>query len=182
MTVADGRVQRGARNRDAIVDALLACYEDGILRPSVQEVAARAGVSARSVHNHFTDVEALRAEVAQRQWEKYAPLVGEVATIDELVSRRAMFFEAVTPVRRAALLSVHDSPTIARNLGRLDRALRQQLEAVFFEYDTEVIDAIELITSWDAWNRLRTAQACSVARARAIVERTIRSITEGNNQ
>ncbi len=76
---------------------MLACYEAGDLRPSVPEVAARAGVSARSVHNHFVDVEALRAEVSQRQWERYAPLVGEVSTIDELVANRVMFFEAVTP-------------------------------------------------------------------------------------
>ena len=64
MTVVDGRTRRGERNREAIIDALIACYDDGILRPSVQEVADRAGVSARSVHNHFVDVEALRAEVA----------------------------------------------------------------------------------------------------------------------
>jgi len=106
MTAVDGRVQRGTRNREAIVDALLACYEAGDLRPSVPEVAARAGVSIRSVHNHFTDVEALRAEVAERQWERYAPLVGKVSTSDELVASRVIFFEAVTPVRRAALLSV----------------------------------------------------------------------------
>src|ERR1700682_5146831 len=74
MTTVDGRVRRGARNREAIIDALLACYESGALRPSVPEVAAQAGVSVRSVHNHFADVEALRAEVAQRQWQRYAHL------------------------------------------------------------------------------------------------------------
>src|SRR5438105_869686 len=179
MTAIDGRVQRGTRNREAIIDALLACYEAGDLRPSVPAVAARAGVSVRSVHNHFEDVEALRAEVAQRQWERYAPLVGEVATINELVVNRVIFFEAVTPVRRAALLSVHDSPTIARNLARLDRLLRRQLDAVFPGADSDVLDALELLTSWDAWNRLRTAQGCSVARARRILERTIRTLTEG---
>ncbi len=179
MTAIDGRVQRGTRNREAIVDALLACYEAGDLRPSVPEVAARAGVSARSVHNHFADVEALRAEVSERQWERYAPLVGEVATISELVANRVIFFEAVTPVRRAALLSVHDSPTIARNLARLDRLLRRQLEVVFPDADAETLDALELATSWDAWNRLRTAQGCTVARARRVVERTIRTLTEG---
>src|SRR5436309_15938546 len=115
MVLADGRVQRGERNRAAIVDALLACYEAGRLRPSVQEVADRAGVSARSVHNHFEDVESLRAEVAQRQWDRYSPLIGEVTNIGELIAGRVMFFEAVTPVRRAALLSVHDSATIANN-------------------------------------------------------------------
>jgi len=51
MTTTDGRVTRGVRNREAIIDALLACYEEGALRPSVPEVATRAGVSTRSVHN-----------------------------------------------------------------------------------------------------------------------------------
>jgi AcrR family transcriptional regulator len=176
MVVLDGRVQRGARNREAIVDALLACYEAGQLRPSVTEVAARAGVSVRSVHNHFEDVESLRAEVAQRQWERYSPLIGEVRTVDELIAARVMFFEAVTPVRRAALLSVHDSPTIAKNLARLDRVLRQQLEAMFMEVDNDTLDALELLTSWDTWNRLRAAQGCSVSRARRVIERAVHAL------
>ncbi|MDQ1454719.1 MAG: TetR/AcrR family transcriptional regulator, regulator of autoinduction and epiphytic fitness [Actinomycetota bacterium] len=179
MTVADGRVGRGTRNREAIVDALLACYEAGALRPSVPEVAARAGVSARSVHNHFADVEALRAEVAQRQWQRFAPLIGSAATVDELVEQRATFYEAVTPVRRAALLSIHDSPAIARNLARLDRLLRRQLEATFPALTSDAHDALELVTSWDAWNRLRTAQGCSIARARRVVTDVVRNLTEG---
>src|SRR5205085_1971517 len=97
MTAIDGRVQRGTRNREAIIDALLACYEAGTLRPSLPEVAARAGVSVRSVHNHFADVEALRAEVAQRQWERHSPLIARASTIEELVDQRAAFYEAVTP-------------------------------------------------------------------------------------
>jgi AcrR family transcriptional regulator len=176
VTAVDGRVERGARNREKIVDALLECYEAGTLRPSVPEVAARAGVSVRSVHNHFVDVESLRAEVAERQWQRYAPLVGEVTTVDELVANRVVFYEAVTPVRRAALLSVHDSPTIARNLARLDRLLRRQLEALFMELDNDTLDAIDLATSWDAWNRLRGAQGCTIGRARRIIERTINTL------
>jgi len=173
---ADGRVQRGARNREAIADSLLACYEDGILRPSVPEVAARAGVSARSVHNHFADIEALRSEVTRRQWERYAPLIGSATTVDELVEQRARFYEAVTPVRRAALLSVHDSPTIARNLARLDRMLRRQLEATFPRADADLLDALDLVTSWDAWNRLRSAQGCAPARAQRVLVDPIRAI------
>ena len=131
VTVVDGRTRRGERNREAIIDALIACYDDGILRPSVQEVADRAGVSARSVHNHFVDVEALRAEVAQRQWERCSPLRGRARSrrcpfaerVEQLVEQRAALFEEVTPVRRAALLSVDESPTIAANLARLDRTL-----------------------------------------------------------
>ena len=180
MTVVDGRVTRGERNREAIIDALLACYESGTLRPSIPDVAARAGVSVRSVHNHFADVEALRAEVAQRQWDRHASRLGPVTSAEELVEQRAVFFEAVTPVRRAALLTVHDSPTIARNLARLDRVLRRQLERSFPGLDATTLDALDALTSWDAWNRLRTAQGCSVARARRVVVDAIRKLTEGN--
>src|SRR5260370_17593368 len=74
VTVVDGRVGRGSRNREAIIDALLACYEAGVLRPSVPDVAARAGVSVRSVHNHFADVEPFPPEAAQRQRQQFPPL------------------------------------------------------------------------------------------------------------
>jgi TetR/AcrR family transcriptional regulator, regulator of autoinduction and epiphytic fitness len=185
VTATDGRTRRGERNREAIIDALITCYDDGILRPSVQEVADRAGVSARSVHNHFADVEALRAEVAQRQWERCARFAGALdrsrpvsARIEELVARRAAIYEEVTPVRRAALLSVDRSPTIAANLSRLDRTLRRQIEHAF-DLDAEGLDAVDAVASWDTWNRLRRAQGCSVARARRVLTRTISSLIEG---
>jgi TetR/AcrR family transcriptional regulator of autoinduction and epiphytic fitness len=179
MTVADGRVERGARNREAIIDALLACYEAGDLRPSVPDVAARAGVSVRSVHNHFVDVEALRAEVARRQVERFASLVGSAATIEEFVEARAALYEAVTPVRRAALIAIHDSPAITENLTRAERWLRRQLEQTFPARSPDVLDALELVSSWDAWNRLRTAQGCDVERARAVVADLMHAVVEG---
>jgi AcrR family transcriptional regulator len=180
VTVADGRVQRGERNREAIIDALLACYEAGALRPSVPEVAAQAGVSVRSVHNHFADVEALRAELAERQWQRYSHLLGSATSLEELVDRRAAFYEAVTPVRRAALLTVHASPSITRNLARLDRIMRKELQATFPGLTGPALDAVELLTSWDAWNRLRTAQGCSPQEATSVVIEVVRSLTERN--
>ena len=183
----DGRVTRGQRNRQAIIDALLACYEAGSLRPSVEEVAARAGLSARSVHNHFADVEALRSEVAQRQWDRNLhrgiPAFAELnapARIDALIAYRADLYEAVTPVRRAALLTVHDSPAIASNLARLDRRLRRQLDAVFPDLDADTAEALDAALSWDTWDRLRTAQSCSTARAQQVLRRTVTALLEGS--
>ena len=37
-----------------------------------------------------------------------------------------------------------------------------------------------LTCKWDAWNRLRTAQGCSVARAKRVLTETIRTLTEGS--
>jgi len=185
VTVVDGRTRRGARNREAIIDALIACYEEGHLRPSVQQVAERAGVSARSVHNHFVDVEALRAEVAQRQWERFAgvavaidPTETVAERAEQLVAQRAEIFEGVTPVRRAALLTVPDSPTIAASLARLDRALRHQIERTFPGIGADALDAVDALTSWDAWNRLRGAQALSATRARRVLARAICALLE----
>jgi hypothetical protein len=76
-------------------------------------------------------------------------------------------------------LSVHDSPSIARGLARLDRTLRAQIEALYPTVENDVLDALDLATSWDAWNRLRGAQDCSVARARRVIERTVFNIIEG---
>jgi TetR/AcrR family transcriptional regulator of autoinduction and epiphytic fitness len=186
VTQVDGRTRRGERNREAIIDALIACYHDGSLRPSVQEVADRAGVSARSVHNHFVDVEALRAEVAQRQWvrcARFAVMLDRELPVPErvaqLVELRSALYEEVTPVRRAALLQLDESPTIAANLAHLDRALRHQVERAF-DIEPDVLDALDALASWDAWNRLRRAQGCSIARARRILTRTIRTLIEGD--
>jgi TetR/AcrR family transcriptional regulator, regulator of autoinduction and epiphytic fitness len=186
--VVDGRVTRGLRNREAIVEALLACYQAGSLRPSVDEVAARAGVSARSVHNHFEDVETLRAEVARRQWDHFfrdvlaQPVDGTRATrVAALVDGRATVYEAVTPVRRAALLHAHDSPTIAANLQRLDRRLRRQLAAAFPTLDGDVLEALDAALSWDTWNRLRTAQGCAPVRARRVLTDMVTRLLEGSD-
>src|SRR4029450_8701570 len=70
----DGRLARGERARAAIVDALLVLIESGELRPSAARIAQRAGVSLRSVFQHFSDVESLFAAAASRQTERLSPL------------------------------------------------------------------------------------------------------------
>jgi len=183
VTIVDGRTQRSARNREAIIDALIGCYEDGILRPSVQQVAERAGVSARSVHNHFVDVEALQAEVAQRQWDRMTPHVVPIDTsatvlarVEVLVGQRATIYESITPVRRAALVLLPDSPVIASRLARADRFMRRQVERAFPGAAPDAIDAVDALASWDVWNRMRTTQGLSVPRAQRVLVRAISAV------
>ena len=181
MATIDGRVERGNRSREAIIEALLGLYEDGNLRPSIPEVAARAGVSVRSVHNHFADVESLRNDAGQRQMQRLAHLwMRETTTLEQLVLHRSELYEAITPVRRAALLQIHESPALVKLLANGDRMARQQLQELFPGVDGDTLTALELLTSWDSWNRLRTVQGCSVARARRVFELTIRKLIEGD--
>ena len=66
----DGRTARARRTREAIVDATLALLDAGNLRPSADEIAERAGVSPRSIFQHFGDRETLQRAVGARQTER----------------------------------------------------------------------------------------------------------------
>jgi AcrR family transcriptional regulator len=192
-TATDGRVLRGARNREAIVDALLSLYRAGELAPTTQQVAAAANVAPRSVYHHFADMEDLIGEVSQRQLREHGHLM-ETPSVDgplaarasALVARRGELFEAVAPVRRAALLQAHRSPTVRRNLTALARRLRRQVETFFApELDgrtatarAQLVEAVDLLTSWEAWDRLRSQQRLDVRRARDVLAAAITTLLE----
>lgn len=180
-TMLDGRVLRGTRNREAIIDALVDLYRAGVLRPTAQQVAEQARVAPRSVYHHFADMEALITEVSARQVRDYGrlmhppPVGGDLDhRVETVVRQRSELFEAVSPVRRAALLEAHRSPTVRRNLSTLAARLRAQLEVVCAPElarrtpaaRADLLDAIDLLTSWEAWERLRTQQRLGVRRAR----------------
>ena len=189
----DGRVLRGARNREAIVDALLTLYRGGELSPTTQQVAVAAGVAPRSVYHHFADMEGLIAEVSGRQLRDHGHLMEAPPTdgaldvrIRAVVTRRAELFEAVSAVRRAALLQAYRSPTIRRNLASLARRLRRQLETLFApELQTRspgarasLLDTLDLLTSWEAWDRLRVQQRLDADRARRVLTEAITTLLE----
>ncbi|MDQ1404005.1 MAG: TetR/AcrR family transcriptional regulator, regulator of autoinduction and epiphytic fitness, partial [Actinomycetota bacterium] len=73
--VTDGRTARAQRTRRAVVDALLALIEEGDLRPTGPRIAERAGVSLRSVFQHYNDLESLFAAAGERQLERIADAV-----------------------------------------------------------------------------------------------------------
>jgi len=74
----DGRTVRAERTRQALVDALLALLYEGQLQPTAERIAARAGVSERSVFQHFADREALYQAVAVQQYERIVPTLDPI--------------------------------------------------------------------------------------------------------
>ena len=121
----DGRSLRAGRTREAIVDALFALLEDGEVQPTGDQIAERAGVSLRSVFLHFQGREQLFAAITERQVARIAPLFEPLdasaplaARIDAFCEQRARVLEAVTPLRRAAVLMEPRSEVVARKLAR----------------------------------------------------------------
>jgi TetR/AcrR family transcriptional regulator, regulator of autoinduction and epiphytic fitness len=184
----DGRTARARRTREAIVDAALALLDAGNLRPSAEDVAERAGVSPRSIFQHFGDREALNRAVAMRQTERVSRLVEHLpdtgpfdARLDAFVDQRARVLEFITPVRRSALLnepfSTHSRDGIqafrAFKRAEAERVFAIELHACPAAERDELRSALGAATDWSTWEALRSHQELSVDDARAVMRRTI---------
>src|SRR5829696_2212104 len=134
----DGRTVRAERTRQALVDALLALLYEGQLQPTAERISERAGVSERSLFQHFADREALYQAVAVQQYERIVPTLEPIDVslplperIDAFVAQRARLLETVTPVRRAALLLEPESEVVSGWLHRARRQKAREVERVF---------------------------------------------------
>ena len=175
----DGRAARSARTRLAIVDAMRALHLEGDLRPTAPRVAERAGVSVRTVWQHFEDLEALLVEAGRRDLEIAQSFVEPIDPglpaedrIRALVDQRAEMFEEMAPVWRAARLHAPFSAQIRRNRDEMMALAREQVEELFgteleAARDREaLLDAIHVATAWAAWESLRTDVDLDVERSK----------------
>jgi AcrR family transcriptional regulator len=194
----DGRRARAERNREAVVDAILELLREGNGQPGAAEIADRAGVSLRSVFRHFDDLDTLHAVAVERHSALIAPLfeidlpspapgtdhAALAGRIDALVRQRATLLEEMRPVRSVAERLRDRSAPIAAGLARSRRFLRDQLRQVFApELDAvdgtdrrELLDALEVVSSFAAWQHLRDDQGLSKARAAAAMDRAVRAL------
>ena len=184
MTSDDGRIARGKRTQVEVIEALLGLYREGNLTPTTEEIAARVGKTSRSIYHHFQDKEALAVAVADRVFEQHRELFisrPPTGTLEEriaaIVSHRAELFETVAPMRRSALARIHRSPELKRQQTRLASHLRGQLTITFkpelskLERDSadKALELLDLHTSWETWDRLRTWQSLSVKRCQVLM-------------
>jgi TetR/AcrR family transcriptional regulator, regulator of autoinduction and epiphytic fitness len=185
----DGRALRRVRNQDAVVEAILDLLTEGHPQPTAHQIAGRSGVSMRSIFRLFEDMEALHRAAISRQVERVTAMValldddGPVAgRVAALVDNRAEVFEAITPVRRFALRLAPQSPPIREELARAARRFREQLVVVFGpELDDaaqggQLLEGLDVATSWETWDRLRTVQDLSPAQATATVAQLVTAL------
>jgi AcrR family transcriptional regulator len=187
----DGRTVRAQRTRQALVDALFTLLEEGELRPTGERIAERAGVSERSVFQHFPDRESLFEAVALQQWERV--VTGTVPVdaslplaerIEAFASQRCAVLEQVTPVARAALLLENDSEVVASWAETFRRGAAAEVERVFRseldQYErrerANLRSALVSAATWPVWEGYRAHQGLGFERARAAVRRTLAAL------
>jgi AcrR family transcriptional regulator len=179
----DGRALRSERSRAAMLEALFELVGEGVLRPTAAQVAERAGVGIRSVFRHFEDMDTLFAEMDARLRSEAEPLLraGPPAGSLErraraLAGQRAALFERIAPYKRAGNLQRATSAYLQAAHRSLVRELRADLRRWLPELagaPADVADALELVSSYEAWERLRVEQRLSAPRARAALERSL---------
>lgn len=184
--VGDGRRLRAARNREAVVKAVLEIIraQGGGPAPSATEVARRAQVSERTVFRHFADLDSLFLAAAAMQRPTLMAHLSPRPDQPELERRlaaivrlRSRLYEEIAPVRRVAMRLASRHDVLATSIEEVHQASRAQLAETFQPELRQVsgarrrdlLDELDLVTSWETWEVLRQRQGCSVDRARKIV-------------
>ncbi len=185
---ADGRRRRSQDSRARIVQAMLDLVREGDVSPSAELVAARADVGLRTVFRHFSDLESLYREMsaviaAELMALVETPFKGATPRerVLELIERRGWAYENIGAFKRASEVHRHQSPALATDSERMVRISRDILRR---ELPPEVakdkvrFEAIDLLLSFEAWNRLRREQALSPKRAAEVLQAMIAGLLD----
>jgi TetR/AcrR family transcriptional regulator of autoinduction and epiphytic fitness len=190
----DGRQSRTARSRLAICEACVDLVEEGALQPSADEIAKRAGVSRRSIFNHFADLAELYDAVVEVGMQRCAPLLEEISDRDsvedrvaELVRVRSKFLEATGVFTRAltaqALIGQAADQALRvskdgleRHHQEVERLFERDLAALTPPARAEVLEAMSAAMAPLLWETLRHTRGNSVSRTRAVMKRMLTSL------
>lgn len=169
------------RNRNAVVDAMLALIREGNVSPSSSEIADRAGISSRSVFRYFDDIDDLCRTAIARQFDRLRPLLAldlpdgaDTATkVQLLAEQRVALFEGMGMVGVVARLRAPTQPLVAAQLAQLRSFLRHQLKRTFADELAamgapaagSVLAVADVVCSFEAYQLLRGDQVMSRARA-----------------
>lgn len=182
-TTEDGRTARAERTRAKVVDALLELLDGGDVRPTSERIAGRAGVSERTVFQHFADREALFQAVSARQYERVMPTLEAIPAqlplaerIGRFTEQRARLLERLSGVRRGALLMEPESEAVAEGLAMARRLKAAEVERVFgpeIAARPELRAPLVSAAAWTAWEGLRRHQGLTERQAREAMRLTL---------
>lgn len=187
LATTDGRVARGRRTRQAIVDAHTALLREGILKPTGKMIADEAGVSVRSLWLNFKDLEGL-LEATTAYWlqadidltQRIDAGLPLAERIDLYCAQRAVRMENIGPGARSAALGEPFSAALTQShRNHVLRANVDVTEAFATELEQAGSDrerlrmAIFLAGGWGAWASMRDDHGLTPQQAEAVVHFTV---------
>ena len=189
----DGRSRRRASSRRAILDALLGFYSEGVIDPTAQQVADRAGVSRRTVFGLFQDLNSLMVELVDRHLESTEQTAGLPDAggglserIERLVDRRERYFQEVSTILRVVRSQGYKYPALLERTRQERSQARLRMLDYFApefqglaEQDREdLATALMIQFHFDSWHQLSSVQELATGDRRRLWITTIASLFE----
>ena len=186
--VEDGRVARRLENRARILDALFALIRSGRPHPTLREIAAKAGVTSRTLLNHFPDVGSLLLAAAARgrdfaysELPKVSDHPNPETRVREFFRAAINFFEAYSAVRWSVLTFPGEHPRwdTRQSKGLVLGLVESRVAELFagfgvaLEKDRQLRQAVLVVVDPMAWRLLRVQQRVSRAEAADSMARSV---------
>jgi AcrR family transcriptional regulator len=184
----DGRRLRSERTRQYIIEAYMQLLRESTRVPTAAQIAERAGYSVRSIFERFPDLLALSlaaADHAFAQASAQAPIrdvsADRSTRIRTQVETRGGTCELWLPLWRALQVNQHYSPELQKRLRLIRDAVLRRLE-LMYRPELSTVDqtdrrrlliALEALTDFESWARMRFEHGLSIEDARAVWIRAI---------
>jgi TetR/AcrR family transcriptional regulator of autoinduction and epiphytic fitness len=194
----DGRVVRGQRNRQRLVDTFLELVGAGHQRVTGAQLASAAGLSVRSLWTHFADFEALYEAASLDLWHRHVRAHVVVGTDQPLERRITQFcdqrrteLELLAPYARTAALAEPFSPALRASRQRFVSDLAREVDDVFGRELRAVPggpggpggpvrrDALVAVAAYPCWSTWRDDLGLSATAARTALEQAVRGLLAG---
>lgn len=175
------RGDRVARTREAIVSSTLSLAMAGEVAPIVRDIARLAGVSARTVFQHFADTAELYVAVLGRAFgvsgreaetiEARKPLDDRISSV---VSSRAGRYELLRPMwtfvqalcRRSSEAADRTMEIYTDNREEIARSFDHELAALSGEKRERALNALAMVLAPESWIVLRERLGLTADQAR----------------
>lgn len=190
-----GRGDRVARTREAIVSSTLTLAMEGEVSPIVRDIAKLAGVSARTVFQHFADTAELYVAVLGRVLTNLrgveaqpAPAGGALdERISEVIGQRAGRYEKLLPMwtfvetlqRRSSEADEQVSQMYTANREQLAECFGQELTTLPGENRERTLNALAMALTPESWIVLRDRLGLTVDQAREEWRFIVKAIFNG---
>jgi len=176
-----GRGDRVARTREAIVSSTLTLAMEGEVAPIVRDIAKLAGVSARTVFQHFADTAELYVAVlgrvltgARGDGQAAASSAALDERITDVIGQRAGRYEKLLPMwtfvetlqRRSSEAGEQVSQLYATNREQLAECFGKELTTLPGENRERTLNALAMALTPESWIVLRERLGLTVDQAR----------------
>ena len=182
----DGRRQRSARSRAAIIEANFELIQEGMLAPTAQQIAERAGVGIRSFFRHFEDMESLASASDDHIRSTYEALWaggdrsgGLDDRIQRAIERHSDAYEQVAHLILSTRSQLWRSEVLRGNYARNQHKLALDLDhwmPEITQLPSAQRKAVYATASFDMWHRLRSVQAMDRESAVSVVVTLIKTL------